>query len=493
MHRRCFTLVCLLVVVPVSSFSQGPDVVGASGVLIERRIGGRLWAKGDGTFTFETLARLLSPVLWIAADEPLRSKGVEGPIPLPIPNSASAAATNVVYYRIHSVTLRSLNADSDALRAKALTTAWSFDVSDDDEILDARSLVEVVIRFYFYYPEDLGFGAHAYDLEALEVHLEVGPNPEELRIARIVASAHGVSWFTNEARIDPSAVVVLPLHAFVEAGKHATAPDLDGDGTYQHGRDVNTFVRDSWGVRDVNPLTWFGAGRFSESMFTPRSRRHVSAPAWNPAKDGGSLYQLVWLDDARVCRDGLPAIKLPEFLRYVGNEMNLCSQTAIRERTGPNALVRAFRVLRPVKIEPFMSRPMRKSTFLAYSYRWDGTGQLSITMPLWRLPRTAGVVSVRSSVPTKSFFHSTPLRPGETRATDLLYSPSVALGIDPYVALGADMSGEPTVTTFAFESGARFGVSIPGFSLTVRGGFRTSVVNQRRENRPVVQVSLGVW
>jgi hypothetical protein len=49
--------------------------------------------------------------------------------------------------------------------------------------------------------------------------------------------------------------LLLPLTVLVEEGKHASAPDRNGDGAYTPGYDVNFHVSEAWGVRDN-----FGSG-----------------------------------------------------------------------------------------------------------------------------------------------------------------------------------------------------------------------------------------
>ena len=106
----------------------------------------------------------------------------------------------------------------------ALRTAfWSFNPKTNE--LDARRLLRVVIRYVFYYERDYGFGGHANDLESAEIYIEPTKTGEALRITRVAASAHGIGWYTNELRIDEEDDLVVPIHLFVEEGKHATAPD----------------------------------------------------------------------------------------------------------------------------------------------------------------------------------------------------------------------------------------------------------------------------
>lgn len=59
-----------------------------------------------------------------------------------------------------------------------------------------------------------------------------------------------MNWYDNIYEPDDRPLK-LPIHIFVEEGKHASCPDVNGDGYYMPGYDVNKNINDAWGVRDV--------------------------------------------------------------------------------------------------------------------------------------------------------------------------------------------------------------------------------------------------
>jgi len=114
--------------------------------------------------------------------------------------------------------------------------------------------------------------------------------------------------------------LVLPIHLFVEEGKHSTAPDRNADG---HLVLVNTYVRDSWGVRDPMGEGILTVGYFQERWFKPRSKEDVSAPEWNPSSAPHSTtYALAAARNASICgpqeyaRLPMPLKKFADYMRF---------------------------------------------------------------------------------------------------------------------------------------------------------------------------------
>jgi hypothetical protein len=126
---------------------------------------------------------------------------------------------------------------------------------------------DLIVRFFFYYPYDYGFGAHPHDLEAVDVVVEsvdLGVAGRGLAIRVVAAAAHGSGWYTNELKVkcdddhlldlsrrEPCDSLALPIHVFVEEGKHAMAPDRNADGMFNPGFDITEHLGDAWGIRDT--------------------------------------------------------------------------------------------------------------------------------------------------------------------------------------------------------------------------------------------------
>jgi len=133
-------------------------------------------------------------------------------------------------------------------------------------------LAAVVFRYMFYYPDDVGFRSHEHDLESVEVTVSLRTQADAVvaRVSRIAGAAHGIGWYSNVLDIDPSDRVRLPVRVLVEEGKHASAPDRNGDGVYNPEFDVNTFTRDAWGIRDTMVSRYLPGPAFASHMAKTR-------------------------------------------------------------------------------------------------------------------------------------------------------------------------------------------------------------------------------
>ncbi|MBD3243598.1 MAG: hypothetical protein GF331_23615, partial [Chitinivibrionales bacterium] len=201
--------------------------------LAERDVG-IVWRGPPPGPSAEHIARLIAPVLWFSPDEPLLADSGRIPAPLPCDHPTDSA---VVYYQLIDVYLRK-DAETDEHAELRETTI--------DAIEGGK------IRFYFYYPFDIGFDSHRHDIEAADFYVTVERLRDDcyqVRLRSVVAHAHGVEWYWNELDVMPD--TRLPVVLLVEEGKHATSPDRNADGYYAPGYDVNDRINDAWGVRDI--------------------------------------------------------------------------------------------------------------------------------------------------------------------------------------------------------------------------------------------------
>jgi len=206
---------------------------------------GILW-RGPQPIGLKEVAHIAAPALWFSLDEPLlwtaEARSIPNPHPCdpagePAPTAEGHGTSGVVYYQPSVI----------RLREGALPVTWP---EDDPQFFD--KVDSFVIKYYFYYQQDLGTGGHAHDLEVAAFALAPERTPEgcyQIRLQQVTAYAHGVDWYNNimEARRD----LRWPVALFVEEGKHATCPDRNNDGVYTPGYDVTRHVNDAWGVRDV--------------------------------------------------------------------------------------------------------------------------------------------------------------------------------------------------------------------------------------------------
>ena len=129
-----------------------------------------------------------------------------------------------------------------------------------------------LFEFWFYYPIDEGgLDEHVHDSE----HFFVEVDKLGGAVRRVVGAAHGPYAPNNEYGTYNTTTwnISLPLSVLVEQGKHATAPDLDGDGRFVPGIDTNLYrdVGKVWGVRDATGATDSAFRSFEEAMMSARS------------------------------------------------------------------------------------------------------------------------------------------------------------------------------------------------------------------------------
>jgi hypothetical protein len=70
----------------------------------------------------------------------------------------------------------------------------------------------------------------------------------------------------------------LPFHIMVEEGKHASISDMNADGYYTPGYDVNVRTNDAWGMRDVIRTGELFSSQFEAWMAKVRRPEHKVLP-----------------------------------------------------------------------------------------------------------------------------------------------------------------------------------------------------------------------
>ena len=133
-----------------------------------------------------------------------------------------------------------------------------------------------LIEYWTYYPIDNGHvKGHPHDTEHVFVEVDkLGAAPRA-----VLAAAHIKESPNNlYSSLDPDDAEwpTLPLFVFVELGKHAMSPDVNRDGVFTFGRDVNSYreIAHVWGIRDYIGRTDDHWNAFRESMTVPRRPQH---------------------------------------------------------------------------------------------------------------------------------------------------------------------------------------------------------------------------
>jgi hypothetical protein len=483
---------------------------------------GVVWCGSGHDLPFNVLAERSAPILWFSSDEQLLEKKYKIPQPIPCDSHSALAKPSdlpckrgdycgeplnnksaVVYYQIRRI-----------IKEQASTEAPFVGKN-----LKLDRIEKLTMKYYFYYCVDCGFGGHRHDLENIELEILIekeknGPR-YRARVAEVIGSAHGVHWYNNRLKVKDD--TVFPITILVEEGKHASAPDNDGGGTYEHRTDINKRVRDAWGLRDTLTL------REWVPLFPYYLKRHTNQNRPKKLKNRvGSKAQIeshpdIWANYRVEIRqpgtDQKVDLKQPEEvyeLRELGSD---CTAEKVREtgNSGKFDLAGALERRRAGK-DPAVAKPSSKivrtirSSFLMeeddnlpenlwekalqFSYRYDGSHGFSLTptLPMGFLFR--GYLIPRA--------HFSGFTNGSRRyGLDYLFTPSASRWVDFYVAGGIEWyrerPGRPFKYGPAWEGGIkfRFPISIKKkLFVGVRVGLRTSPA---RKLSPVIEPGGGLF
>src|SRR5262249_30596762 len=146
-------------------------------------------------------------------------------------------APSVVYYQLSSVIRREPGPNSAVDQLYRHLGDMQANRTNTLPLGDLRALE---LEYFFYYPWDVGLNGHQHDLEHAKVRVGITGvfgGEYAANITDVIAAAHGVALYANWHHV--SAFTQLPVTLFVEYGKHASAPDANGDGIYTPGIDVN--------------------------------------------------------------------------------------------------------------------------------------------------------------------------------------------------------------------------------------------------------------
>lgn len=116
-----------------------------------------------------------------------------------------------------------------------------------------------VYQYYFYYIHDQGLQGHPEDLE----HTFIFVPQDTLEFFKVSVGAGHSDFVPNNVVLYNYADHPLQWgsrhHLLVELGGHSNAPDLNGNGRFDPGVDVNWHTENFWGTRDVQSSAGLGA------------------------------------------------------------------------------------------------------------------------------------------------------------------------------------------------------------------------------------------
>jgi hypothetical protein len=435
---------------------------------------GVVWRGPDPHMTLDDIAHLVAPILWFSSDEPLLLPG-NAPIPGAHPCD-KPASTPIVYYGATRIHLR----NHGHVRAP---------VETDPEFF--AKVETVIIRFYFYYPRDVGFSAHPHDLEVAEFHvrLDDAGGCGQVRVEEVIGFAHAVDWYFNRLRVTSD--TRFPITLFVEEGKHASCPDRNADGVYTPGYDVNRRVNDAWGVRDVLAAGFLGSAPYSSSMTKPRTPEFRMMPP--PADlDCVTEQRSSW-------KGGEGALGYYELRPASAVSASACPKDLV-ERADVVATMKGnlFGAEHPPKQNPnpiaenFADPVQLVQRFIpSIALRYDQKLGLSFTLPGFDLRLFYIVPKVNIIFRGRYSFEA-------------LFTNSAARIYSPYFTAGAgrEPSGDGFAWRFAAEIGMRFRYRLSGWKRVfglgyhfagVRFGLRASGFNSVNDFRFIVEFGAGSW
>lgn len=233
-----------------------------------------LYNTNDSILTMLEVASLCAPIFCYSEDEPLipsndssKAKFNDAPDAYPFEekNSYTVYYDNwnehfeipIVHYQITNI-LKNSQSNGSPLILSTYKKNGKYFCDEEKSKLDLSKIKNFTINYTHYYLKDIGANPHDHDNEQVQIDVDVN-EPEdrlsteekfELVLKKVTAKAHGLDWYDNIYEPD-NRLLKLPIHIFVEEGKHASCPDVNGDGYYMPGYDVNKNINDAWGVRDV--------------------------------------------------------------------------------------------------------------------------------------------------------------------------------------------------------------------------------------------------
>jgi len=487
MTSRSFTTVAVAVWFVLWSGAIWAQTCSCPDPFAEDTAPGIVWRGPEGTLTVSDVAHLLAPMLWLSSDEILLARVPGGQIPQAHPCDRPAAGP-VVYYEVLRVLLRG-----------------DQQVTGEDDPQFLQKVDSFILKYFFYYSQDVGVGSHTHDLEAAEFEVVLDRSPDgcvQMRLKRVKALAHGIDWYSNILVVEQD--TRFPMTLLVEEGKHASCPDRNADGLYTPGYDVNRHVNDAWGVRDVLGSGFLLGSSYSPSQSKPRVQAlRVLPPGFRPGQgtacstlglvsyEAGtpyySRYELRAARDVPVCSDmGTPADakRLTDMMRFHG--------------FGPDVKIAQF----GNAVVAELSRQETPFRLLSGVALRGDVGELGVSLQgpgldlgeFWVVPRVTLV---------------------EGLTADVIFTPSASRWADWYVAVGYEhllprsktVDGEKVVTRetfdgFGVEAGYKFRFAVKGTArwlvlgynfAGVRLGVRTNGYSSLKNFRFIAEIGTGVF
>ncbi len=459
-----------------------------------------IWEGTDSIMSMSDFAAYGAPVFWFSPDEPeLETKsGKKITIPSYFPFDAKTDSP-VVYYQFRQILKR------DKAKSIALIKNYSY---KDSTLLNLAAISAVSITYTHFYNSESGLGSHPFDTEQVEFRYYVRRSTGKDKVrryyiffVRATAKAHALEWYDNIYEINAKNLfyeLKLPFNILVEEGKHASCTDMNGDGYYTPGYDVNVRKNDAWGVRDVIRSGDLFSSGFDSYMAKVRRPEHRVFP---PLPPGSPLRK-------KLSRNGVYA---PDNAVYVLRKMpspkkafNVKLKKDMSSYYYENAPEIDVESSEKGLVEWFTDENIISS--LGVSYRLDnGRSGVSVSFPLL-IVKNLEAPLVGGWLLNKLYFQGKKL---EDFGYNLVYTPSASRFFDPYVAGGFEVADKDDIdstsreTDFVFETGVKFRGNVEYSPLKflsfispfwgVRLGIKNKGFMKIKDLNYIFEIGAGVW
>lgn len=467
---------------------------------IERNAQFNFWAGPRSKMTALEIASYCAPVFWFSSDEPElhNKKGKEINIPRPYPFD-SATSKPVVYYQIKNLLVKKNVSGQAYIPDKE---------NKNNSIIDLSMINGFEINYTHYYEFEAGLGAHRHDNEQVQfkVYVEDDSRVNGLRIYEFVllevkAKAHALSWYDNTYVLDTTTIETkLPFHILVEEGKHASCTDVNADGYYTPGYDVNVSINDAWGLRDVIRTGGLFTSDYQGWMSKPRKPEYSVLP---PLPKDSPYYKKFIKDSIYSPDNAVYELRPMPPLKNAGKDLLLKNDMSAYVLNHWPDFEKDSDTRRIINW--WQEDRLLKSVSVAA--RYDKNLGISVSFPLLIFKNVEAPI-VNGWLVNKVYWQ-------DFRSTDfgysILYTSSASRFLDPYFSAGIEINktkDEQTdsfkrKTEFVVESGLKFRANLKYSFLKflsfltdfwgIRIGVKNTGFSDIKRLNYVLEVGAGVW
>lgn len=456
------------------------------------------WEGERSEMTYYELASYCAPIFWFSPDEPsLKNRsGRDILIPEGFPFEPDSGKP-VVYYQLRRV-LKEEKASGDAVRKDKTNL--------NNSIIDLSKTVSIEMDYSHYYRHEAGLGGHDHDTEQSQFKIYVekvergGVKRYKLILLQVNAKAHAIPWYDNIYNLDlQSTELKLPFHILVEEGKHASCTDINGDGVYTPGYDVNVRTNDAWGMRDIIRTGSLFTAEFQSYMAKTRRPEHRVFP---PLPEDSPLRGKYVVDGVYSANNAVYELRpMPNPIAAYPDKLLMKDMSGYAEKRWPE--VRKDTDAR--KFFNWFEGDLLIKSF-AVNARYDDSWGISVTFPLL-IFKNVETPLIGGWMVNRVYFQGEQFKDfGYT----LMITPSASRFMDPFFAAGyqslhnVGVNGETSRSRdFILETGLKFRANVK-FSplkflsfLTEFWGVRIGIKNTGfpliKNLGYTLEVGAGVW